>query len=52
MVFCLSSLHTHRIKAVKLRWSMLSPEKAGSLAAPLKSLSVYLAVVLALRSPA
>jgi hypothetical protein len=40
------------MKAVKLRWSMLSPEKAGSLEAPLKSLSVYLAVVLALRSPA
>lgn len=40
------------MKAVKLRWSILSPENGGSFAAPLKSLSVYLAVVLAFLSPA
>jgi len=51
-VFCRSSTHTRRMNSVKLLWSILSPENGGSFAAPLKSLSVYLAVVFALRSPA
>ena len=37
---------------VKLLWSILSPEKLGKRAAPLKSLSVYFVRVSCFRSPA
>lgn len=52
LVNSLSSMLTWVINWMKLCWSMLSPEKLGKRAAPLKSASVYLTRVSCLRSPA